>query len=195
MSDLPTASAIKDLVSLFAPGMIILWVRSRVQAGPKPDLQERVVAYAIASTAYFAAISPFFFIHWGWTLPVWLWSLLHYATIPLALGWAVAAMSQRGWEYSVADRLGLKFAHDVPTAWDFTFHNLQQDVYVLVTLKDGSQIAGRWTKGSFASSSREERDLLLGEIWDVSKTGKWTPIEPLRSVLLCGADIHYIEII
>lgn len=194
MSDLPSASAIKDLVSLFAPGMIILWVRSRVQAGPKLDLQERIVAYAIASTAYFAAISPFFFIDSGCTIPAWLWSLLHYAAIPLALGWAVAAMSQRGWEYSVADRLGLKFAHDVPTAWDFTFHNLQPDVYLLVTLKDGSQIAGRWTKGSFASSSREERDLLLGELWDVSDAGTWTAISPSRSALLCGADIHYIEI-
>ncbi len=194
MADLPSAANIKELVSLFAPGMILLWARSRVKAGPAPDLQERFIGYAVASTAYFAAISPFFYVDGGLLLPRWLWSVLHYALLPMLLGWLVAFANQKGWEYRLAEWTGLKFAHEVPAAWDYTFSRLSAGAFLLATLKNGQQVAGKWASTSFASSSKDERDLHIAEVWDVGPKGEWKSAEPQRSVLLCGNEIHYIEI-
>jgi hypothetical protein len=194
MADLPSASNIKEIVSLFAPGMIMLWAHSRVKAGPTPDIQERLIAYAVASTAYFAAISPLFYVQAGLVLPKWLWAILHYALLPSILGWAIAFASQAGWEYRLAKRLSLQFSHRIPTAWDFTFSQIVEDTYVLATLKDGSRIGGIYGPASFASSSKDERDILIGDVWTVDDEHDWHRADPPRSALLCGGDIHYIEI-
>jgi hypothetical protein len=194
MADLPSAVNIKEIVSLFAPGMILLWARSRVQAGSTPDFQERLISYAMASTAYFATVSPLFYIATGLTLPSWLWSLLLYAIVPGSLGWALAYLSQRKWEYKAAYMVGLRFSHRIPTAWDFTFGEMEKQVFVLVTLKGGSQIGGLMGAASFASSDSNERDLLIEEVWTINDSKEWTRAEPSRSALLCGNNIDYIEI-
>ena len=106
MADLPSAANIKEIISLFAPGLIILWARSRVTAGPIPDLQERLISYALASTAYYGAVSPLFYVANGVSLPSWLWASLQYAFFPACLGWLLAYGSQRGWEYQIANNFG-----------------------------------------------------------------------------------------
>ena len=194
MSDLPSASNVKEIISLFAPGLIILWARSRVNVGPTPELQERLLAYALVSTAYYAAISPFFYIQGFVELPPWLWATLQYAFVPAILGWALAYAAQKGWEYEAAKKLRLQFSHHIPAAWDFTFSTMVEGTYILVTLKDGSRVGGLMGPSSFASSSKDERDLLIEDVWVMHGDDSWTRAIPPRSALLCGNDIHYIEI-
>jgi hypothetical protein len=191
---LPEPSNIRELISLLAPGFILLWMRSRVFAGPTPSIQERLISYALASGGYFAAVSPLFFVSSGQPLPSWLWNLLHYFGVPLVIGVLIAHAEQWGWQYKVADWLGLKFSHHIPAAWDFTFSRVNASTFVLVTMGDGSQIAGLMSDASFASSSRDERDLLLEEVFVVTEKGPWKPAEPSRSILICGKDIRVIEI-
>jgi hypothetical protein len=193
MADLPSAANIKELVSLFAPGMILLWARSRVKAGPMPEMQERLIGYAAASTAYFAAISPLFYVDAGVKLPSWLWSVSHYAAVPFLIGWGLAYASQKDWEYKAAKFLKLNFSHHIPAAWDYTFSQMPGATYLLATLKDGAQVGGLMDTSSFASSSKDERDLLIEDVWTVEKNA-WKRADPPRSVLLCGGDITYIEI-
>ena len=194
MADLPSAANIKEIVSLFAPGLIILWARSRVTAGPKPELQERLISYALASTAYYAAVSPLFYVVNCVELPIWLWTSLQYALLPAAIGWLLAYCSQRGLEYKIADKFGLQLCHHIPAAWDFTFSQMAEGKYILVTLKDGSRIGGIFDSASFSSSSKDERDMLIGDVWNVDEKEGWHQADPPRSALLCGGDIHYIEI-
>ena len=194
MADLPSAANIKEIISLFAPGLIILWARSRVTAGPTPDLQERLISYALASTAYYGAVSPLFYVANGVSLPSWFWASLQYAFFPACLGWLLAYGSQRGWEYQIANNFGLQFSHHIPAAWDFAFSRIEEGTYILATLKDGSQVGGLYAGASFASSSKDERDLLIGDVWTVDNQNQWVRATPPRSALLCGGDIHYIEI-
>jgi hypothetical protein len=194
VSDLPTAANIKEIVSLFAPGMILLWAYSRVKAGPTPEFRDRLVSYAIASTAYFSAISPLFYVPEGMTVPQWLWTIWHYAFLPLTLGWGIAYSAQRGWEYDIAKFFKLQFSHHIPAAWDFTFSQMKESTYILATLKDGSQVGGLMGAASFASSSKDERDLLIEDVWNVNAKNEWTQAVPVRAALLCGGDINYIEI-
>jgi Family of unknown function (DUF6338) len=177
MADLPSAANIKEIVSLFAPGMLILWPMSRVRIGPIPEFRERLIAYAIASTGYFAAISP----------------ICHYAVVPLLIGWLIAFMLQKGLDYRIAKSLKLEFFHHIPAAWDYTFSQMQPNTYVLATLKDGSRVGGIMGSDSFASSSKDERDLLIEDIWTIDPKEGWQQADPPRSALLVGNEIHYIE--
>ncbi|MFN3677770.1 MAG: DUF6338 family protein [Sphingomonas pseudosanguinis] len=195
MADLPSAGDVTALVSLLAPGLVILGVRSRFTTANAPDIKDKVIAYAVASTAYVAAVSPLFHVNGGISLPTWLWSFLQYFLVPLCIGVAAAYIHQWNWMYRLAKCVRLRVTHHMPAAWDYAFERMHKGTYVLVRLTDGTQFAGLMGPESFASSAREERDLLIEQVWKVGKDGKeWTPVTPTRSVLLCGKDIRFIEI-
>lgn len=192
--ELPDPKRIAELVGLLAPGFVLLWASTRVHVGPSQSLQERFIGYAIASAAYYAGISPFFSVSQGVQLPSLLWGLLHYFVVPGFIGYGLAWTSQRELQYRFARKLGLNFTHHIPAAWDFTFSRLKASTFVLVTLADGSQISGLVGEASFASSSRDERDLLLEEVFTVTDIGSWEPSSPSRSILIAGKDIRTVEI-
>jgi hypothetical protein len=94
----------------------------------------------------------------------------------------------------LANIAGLGLAHPTAAAWDYAFGNIRTGTFVLITLNDGSEVAGLIGASSFASSSREERDLLLEQVWSIDAQGKWNQATPARSILLCGKDIRHVEI-
>lgn len=194
MADLPTAVQITELASLLAPGLIIATIRDRAITGSAPELKDRIFAYGLISTAYFAAVTPLFHVNWGWALPLWWWSFLQYFLVPVVIGVGAAYLYQWRFSYRIAEKFGLHLAHHLPASWDYAFEGRTDGTYILVTMQDGSQIAGRWAKGSFASSSKEERDLYLSEMWEIDEDeGDWTRLNPVQSILICAKDIRYIE--
>ena len=204
MAELPSAADLTGLASLLAPGFIILAVRTRYKGGDLPDWKEGLMAYGIASTAYYAAVAPLFDVKpghmlpgwlWGASLPVWVWGFLQFFLLPCAIAMAIVVFDQREWFYSINDHFKLRLAHHIPAAWDYAFGNLRDARYVIVKLNDGTKYAGKYGRASFASSNREERDLLLDEVWKLNETGDWAVIEPKRAVLLCGRDISWVEIL
>ncbi|MBV9931519.1 MAG: hypothetical protein JO013_11315 [Alphaproteobacteria bacterium] len=187
----------KDLplfLALLAPGFIILWFRSRVIEGAAPDFKKELLYFALASAAYYGVVAPLFDVGAGVRLPPVLWNLLFYFAVPVFIGVAVGWVTQRDLEYAWAERLGMHFAHRIPTAWDFRFGRLAEGDFVLATLTDDRQVGGRWVPGSFASSAKDGRDVYLAEVWDIPANGPWIPAAPPRGILLCGADIRYIEV-
>ena len=194
MPDLPSATQITDLVSLLAPGLIISGIRVRAITGSTPDLKDRLISYGVISTAYFAAIAPLFNIEGGLELPRWLWSFLQYFALPVCIGVGLAYEYQFKISYIIAEKIRLHIAHHLPASWDYKFEGLPDTTFLLVTLNDGTQIAGLWAKGSFASSSKDERDLLIAEMWDIPEgEAQWEPLTPKRSILICSKDVRHIE--
>ena len=194
MSDLPTPTQITDLANLLAPGLVIASIRTRAITGSIPDLKDRVIAYGVISVGYFAAVTPIFHVAGGTEVSAWLWNLLQYFLVPVVVGVLLAYAYQHRISYRLAGLIRLHLAHHLPSSWDFAFQALPECIFVLVTLTDGTQIAGRWMEGSFASSSREERDVLLSELWRVPEDGsEWQQVQPARSVLICGKDVRVIE--
>lgn len=194
MGDLGDPAKIAALLALLAPGFIILWFRTRVVEGSTPDFKKELFYFALASAAYYGAVAPLFRIEGGVALPRWLWSILFYFLVPGLLGVAVGWITQKDLEYSWAEKLGMRFSHRIPTAWDFRFSRLSEGTYLLVTLKDATTVAGRWTAASFASAAKDGRDIYLGEVWDIPDSGAWVPLAPPRGILLFGDDVRYIEI-
>lgn len=194
MASLPSASEVTSLVAVLAPGLVILGIRTRFREGPPVDLKDRLIAYAVASSAYYALAHPLFHAENGIQLPLWLWQLLLYFIVPAVVGLAVVAIDRSEYFYWAARKLKLRTTHHIPAAWDYAFSKIVKGTFVLVRLNDGTRYAGVMGKESFASSATAERDLYIEEVWSVPKQGNWERIEPVRAVLLCGKDIKWVEI-
>ena len=194
MPEIPSASELTSLASLLAPGFIILGIRARFKEGPIPELKDKVLSYAVASTAYYAAASPLFHANNGLLIPPWLWQLIQFFALPVLVGTIIVFVDQSEVFYKWSSKFGLKLTHHIPAAWDFAFSKIRKGTYVLVKLNDGTRYAGVMGRMSFASSASAERDLFIEEVWSVEKQGSWKVVEPRRSVLLCGKDIRWVEI-
>jgi Family of unknown function (DUF6338) len=111
---------------------------------------------------------------------------------PVLLALIVAFASQRGLLAWFARRARLRSINPVPTGWDWIFGRADR-CYVLVTLRDGGQIAGFFGEQSMASSDREQKDLYLERAFVVPPEGPWQEVENSRGVYIDGAQISSVE--
>lgn len=111
---------------------------------------------------------------------------------PVILGVAVGALSQRNAVRMLLERYGIYTIHPVPTAWDY-FFSRTGPVWILVTLADRSQVAGRFGSRSFASSDSSERDLYIESVYRVAEQGPWTEVAMNEGIWIQAAEIKHIE--
>jgi hypothetical protein len=105
--------------------------------------------------------------------PVWLTALLALGVLLLLPG--LLALAAWAWVNSRARldwhrRLGINPVHRVPTSWDFAFDS-EQDFLLVITLRDGSRVAGYYGPRSHSGYGTKTRDLFLEERWDFSDNG------------------------
>jgi len=180
-----------------APGLIIVYFRSRFITGRRPKTSEYVLEYIAISTAYLALSVPFveFFIEARTTnwIRIALWLLL-LGVVPACVGIVLGTGTQRGWWRFLFGKLGLSLVSPYPTGWDWIFSRLRQPAFLLITLEDGSQVAGYFGWDSLASSDPSERDLYLEEIYDLNKRGQWKARKEKQGILISGKNIKHVEI-
>ena len=103
-------------------------------------------------------------------------SYLQMVGCPLVVGFSLAIIQNvqiGNWTRSALARFGLSPVHPIPTAWDWKFSN-GNNQWVLVTLTDGSQVAGHLGSESFVSSEPTERDIYIQKIYALDPaTGNW----------------------
>jgi hypothetical protein len=190
---LPSGSEIVGLVTTLAPGFVILGIRQWFVAAPAPKLEERAFSYAAVSIVYYAlanstiaVLAPFVRVQ------PWVTQGLEYLVVPALVGVLIGVATLKDLSDVFWNSFGIRPFHHAPTAWDYAFTRLKSAPFVLVTLGDGSQVAGHYGDGSFAASSSGERDLLICEVYDTDHE-PWVPLSPTRSILLCGRDIRFVE--
>jgi hypothetical protein len=195
MFEMPDASKISDLAMLLGPGLVILSIRSRFKEGNVPDLKDRILHYAMASTAYYAFISPLFHFEQGFIIPPLVWSYLYYFIVPCVIAMTIVFIDQKEWLYKIAAKFDLRISHHIPAAWDYAFSHVNQETFLWIKLNSGTIYVGKFGWSSFASSNPSERDIYLQEVWNMPEDGSaWRLLEPARGVLLCGKDIQRVEI-
>lgn len=84
--------------------------------------------------------------------------------------------------------------HPIPRPWDFVFSDTNKWYYVIVTLSDGSKIAGQYCGNSFTSSYPEEPELYLEKTWVLNEDGGFERVrECSEGILILSKDIQSIE--
>ena len=91
-------------------------------------------------------------------------------------------------------RLGIGRAHRFPSSWDWAF-DTGQDFLLVVTLRDGTRIAGYYGTRSHSGYGTKLRDLFLEERWDISDDGRELegPVSGNLGVWISAEDIVAVE--
>lgn len=79
------------------------------------------------------------------------------------------------------------------SAWDHVFCK-REGCWILVHLKDGTKIAGRYGTDSFASSYPRREDIYIQEIWRLDEDQNFdVPVPGSKGMMLFRDEIKFIE--
>ena len=90
-------------------------------------------------------------------------------------------------------RLGFVSRRPITTAWDYIFSR-RRPVWILVTMTDGSTVAGYFGPRSFASSDPRGRDLYIESVFVADDNGPWHEVPMNAGVWIAGTHILNIEL-
>ncbi|MCX7673523.1 MAG: DUF6338 family protein [Thiobacillaceae bacterium] len=77
--------------------------------------------------------------------------------------------------------------------WDYVF-GLREPYWIIVHLKDGRAVGGRFDRGSFASSYPIEEQIYVEEVWELDQALQFVrPVERTRGMLIFKQEIRAVE--
>lgn len=83
--------------------------------------------------------------------------------------------------------------HPTPKPWDFVFKQAKP-FWIIVYLKNGNKVGGKYSGKSFASSFPADEQIYLEEAWLVSDAGLLDrAVKQSAGVLVMASEISYVE--
>lgn len=83
--------------------------------------------------------------------------------------------------------------HPIQKPWDYVFGK-KYAYWIIIHLKDGRRIGGRFDTCSFASSYPSEEQIYLEEVWKLDENCKFVEhIERSKGILILGEEILAVE--
>lgn len=83
--------------------------------------------------------------------------------------------------------------HPIQKPWDYVFGK-RKGYWVIVHLKDGRRIGGRFDIESFASSYPAEEQIYLQEVWELNEKGGFeNSVERTRGIIILKDEMSLIE--
>ena len=89
-------------------------------------------------------------------------------------------------------KLGLNPVHPRDTAWETIFARALQGTFLIISLKDGSRVAGVLHDRAAISTDPERPDLFVDEVWMESASG-FVCVTPRRGIWVNGLEIRTLE--
>ena len=94
-------------------------------------------------------------------------------------------------------RIGTRFiVHPMRKPWDYVFSR-RQVYWIIVHLRDGRKIGGRFDRKSFASSYPADEQIYIEEVWQLDEDGKFQSdgqVERSQGILVMNDDILAVEL-
>jgi hypothetical protein len=190
------------ILVFIVPGVVALSVRSKFLTGRSPSLTENLLTFLVLSLVYYGFTIPFInaalSVREPWLAHAGIWVLLILVG-PAIFGLVLGIAAQKEWGIKLAnklfaDRFDVGIVHVIPTAWDWRFSKMPREgMFVLVTLTDGSVVAGLFGTRSFASSDVADRDLYIEEEYTVTEKGNWEARPQNVGILVPAKEIRYVE--
>jgi len=187
------------VLAFVVPGFVISYIRSIFITRRTQKPHEQVLTYLTLSTLNYAIFSwlVYYLINSDGLLrrPIlagFLWFIVILVG-PALIGVFLGVSAQKNWSHRLLQKVGLRPVHFMPTAWDWQWSRLDGYSWVVVTLKDGSVIAGVFGPNSFASSEPGERDIYIEKVYNIPQDGPWTPAPRGQGVLIPHGEIRCVE--
>lgn len=188
------------VVSVFVPGFIYCGVIAAfVPIRAQTESQSVLLRYLTATAFIYAIFSPLIYLlvvaHWlaGDTQEeAFCWFFILFLG-PVLIAMVRAKLIQTDGIGFFYRWLGLRAVSPFPTGWDWIF-STTDPCFVLITLTDGTEIAGYFGKRSMASSDPDRRDIFIELVYKVPADGTpWVVVPDTLGMHVDGAQIAYIE--
>jgi hypothetical protein len=172
-----TFQGIAVLVIAVVPGALFLWSFERIAGAWGISLSDRLLRFVGISVFLHVLAAPVTYTLWrdylrpdsfdngNVFLPLWLWPVaVGYVAVPVLLGTGLAIGLKKELKWLTT----LQVAPSPPTAWDAIF-SAEPEGWILIRLKSGRWIGGRYAEGSYAGGFPEPPDLFLSEEYVVDQ--------------------------
>jgi hypothetical protein len=176
----------------FLPGFVSLRIYDLLIPSPRRDFSKSVFEVVGYSVLNFAALS-------------WLIYLIHQNNFSAAHGFwylfflfLILVGVPVLWPFLILKAFSLPFLakyvlHPVSKPWDYVFGR-KESYWVIVHLKDGKRIGGRFDTNSFASSDPAKEQIYLEELWKLDDDGAFVePVDRSGGIILLEDSMLAVE--
>ncbi len=191
--DIWSADKLVLFIAFVVPGFVSLKTYELLSSSAAKEPASQIVdAVAYSSVNYALLLWPIFEVesrNVRATSPT--WYILFYVFVLLVAPVSWAALLRRLREAQFLQR---SLPHPTGKPWDYVFSQ-RTPHWVIVTLKDGKKIAGRFDSRSFASSAPSSEQLYLEETWVLNDAGGFErPRVGSAGIIILSAEIASVEL-
>lgn len=176
----------------FMPGFISIKIYDMLVPNESRDFSKaiyEVVAYSALNLAafswviYIMARYDFYVTH-----PFWYALILFLMIFIFPIIWPFLLL-----RVSSCKCIAKYIIHPIKKPWDYMFGK-KEPFWIIVTLKDGRRIGGKYDSNSFASSYPAEEQIFIEEVWELDEKGAFKKaIESSKGILIWGRDVLALE--
>jgi hypothetical protein len=187
-----TFDRILILTIFFVPGFVYLKAYRLFIAETRTDFSKdlyEAIGFSFLNALIFAY--PLFLIHTDKFLekhPFWYFSIMFSIVIiaPIIYAMIFNIISKRKW-------FSKFLINPTKSAWD-SFFSRRESYYVIVTLKNGKRIGGKYGLNSYSSTYPNPEGLYLEEVWKLNdKNGFDEIVDQTEGILITENEISTIE--
>ncbi len=180
------------LTILFVPGFIYLKSYRLFIAETRTDFSKdlyEAIGFSFLNLIFFAY--PIYLVHKNDLIEK--NALLYFLVIisivvaaPIMAAFIFSKISKKKW-------FGKFMINPTKSAWDSFFSN-RESYYVIVTLKNGRKIGGKYGLNSFSSTYPNPQEIYLQEVWKLNENNGFEEIvEKTEGILITEQEISTIE--
>lgn len=178
-----TADNLRWFLIFVVPGFISIKVYDLFVPGQRRDFSKSLIEAVSFSCINLALLYPLVGAQWDYKR-----SLLVLFVAPVA--WPIVYAWILSWPI-----IRKRTVHPYPKAWDY-FFSKQKSFWVIVRMKGGRLIGGRYDTKSFVSSYPAEEQIYLEEVWRLDEYGRFTGrVEGSSGIIISARDFEHIEFI
>lgn len=192
--DIWEANKLVLFIAFVVPGFISLKTYALLfPRAPRSSAEQLIDAVAYSSINYALLLFPIYEIerHDVRSTHPTLYALFYVLVFLVApIFWACALRKLR-----TTDLLQGFMPHPTEKPWDYFFLKRRKEhFWVIVTMKDGKQIAGKYGAGSFSTNAPAQEQLYLSETWVLNAAGGFDrPRIDSAGIMILSADIVTVE--
>jgi hypothetical protein len=191
--DIKSSHDILFFILFFIPGFIMLKVYNLLVARDKFDFSSGLFEAVAFSCINYAICSPLilFMVKYDWLTNHFYFFLVTLSLIILILPILFVRLYIAILNSKWAAKNKMLDIHK--SAWDF-FFSKGQSKWIIVTLKGGKKIGGKYQDGSFASSY-PDKDIYISEVWKLKENsiGFDRIVDRTSGILILESEISSIE--
>lgn len=194
-----TPESILGALILILPGFVFVMTQERLVPTSRRDFSKSAIEFFGYGATNFVVFA------WAILPRIEDWSHLHFSGWDYLIAPSIAVVapfvSAVGWvrlsQSSVLERLagmGESRRTPEPTAWDFFFGRRGRPCWILVRLRDGTNVAGIFEKGCYASRYPEDQSLYIKRLYRTDSAGAiQDEVAGSAGAVISGQDIRLIE--